>query len=115
MLWLEELREGSLKLCPLAFSPSSHPLRLHPHVLQKYLWDQSPPRSLPASDSATPQLQPARLLCPWDSPGKNTGVGCHFLLQGIFPASQPRNRTSSPAMAGTFFTTEPPGKPLPDH
>ena len=31
-------------------------------------------------------LQPqARLLCLWDSPGKNTGVGCHFLLQGIFP------------------------------
>ena len=30
-------------------------------------------------------LQPARLLCPWDSPGQNTGVGCHFLLQGIFP------------------------------
>ena len=29
-------------------------------------------------------LQPARLLCPWNSPGKNTGVGCHFLLQGIF-------------------------------
>ena len=26
-----------------------------------------------------------RLLCPWDSPGKNTGVCCHFLLQGIFP------------------------------
>ena len=30
-------------------------------------------------------LQPARFLCPWDSVGKNTGVGCHFLLQGIFP------------------------------
>ena len=29
-------------------------------------------------------LYPARLLCPWDSPGKNTGVGCHALLQGIF-------------------------------
>ena len=28
---------------------------------------------------------PARLLCPWDSPGKNTGVGCRDLLQGIFP------------------------------
>ena len=27
----------------------------------------------------------ARLLCPWDSPGKNTGGGCHLLLQGIFP------------------------------
>ena len=25
--------------------------------------------------------KPTRLLCPWDSPGKNTGVGCHFLLQ----------------------------------
>ena len=29
-------------------------------------------------------LQPTRLLCPWNSPGKNTGVGCYFLLQGIF-------------------------------
>ena len=27
---------------------------------------------------------PASLLCPWDFPGKNTRVGCHFLLQGIF-------------------------------
>ena len=30
-------------------------------------------------------LYPARLLCPWNLPGKNTGVGCHALLQGIFP------------------------------
>ena len=30
-------------------------------------------------------LSPTRLLCPWDSPGKNTAVGCHFLLQGIVP------------------------------
>ena len=29
-------------------------------------------------------LQPARLLCPWDSPCKNTRVVCHFLLLGIF-------------------------------
>ena len=29
-------------------------------------------------------LQPTTLLCPWDFPDKNTGVGCHFLLQGIF-------------------------------
>ena len=37
------------------------------------------------SDSLRPHgLYPTRLLCPWDSPGKNTGVGCHFLLQGIF-------------------------------
>ena len=38
------------------------------------------------SESVRPHgLWSARLLCPWDSPGKNTGVGCHFLLQGIFP------------------------------
>ena len=30
------------------------------------------------------RLWPARLLCPWDSPGKNTGAGCYCLLQGIF-------------------------------
>ena len=30
-------------------------------------------------------LQPTRLLCQWDFPDKNIGVGCHFLLQGIFP------------------------------
>ena len=32
-----------------------------------------------------PELQPTRLLCPWNSQGMNTGVGCHSLLQGIFP------------------------------
>ena len=39
------------------------------------------------SDSLLPYgLQPTRLLCPWNFPGKNTGVGCHFLPQGIFLA-----------------------------
>ena len=33
-------------------------------------------------------LLPARLLCPWDFPGKNTEVGYHFLLQGIFPTQR---------------------------
>ena len=38
------------------------------------------------SDSVWPyRVYPARFLCPWDYPGKNAGVGCHFLLQGIFP------------------------------
>ena len=37
------------------------------------------------SDSLPPHgRQPTRFLCPWDSPGKNTGAGCHFLLQRIF-------------------------------
>ena len=30
-------------------------------------------------------LYPTRIICPWTCPGKNTGVGCHTLLQGIFP------------------------------
>ena len=41
------------------------------------------------SDSVRPQgRQPTRLPRPWDSPGKNTGVGCHFLLQGIKAKSE---------------------------
>ena len=41
------------------------------------------------SDSVQPhRQQPTRLLCPWDSPGKNTGVGCHFLLQCMKVKSQ---------------------------
>ena len=32
--------------------------------------------------------KPTRLLCPWDFPSKNTGVGCHFLLQEIFPTQE---------------------------
>ena len=38
------------------------------------------------SNSLQPhRLQPTRLLCPWDSPGKNMGIGSHSLLCGIFP------------------------------
>ena len=38
------------------------------------------------SDSLQPhELWPTRLLQPSDFPGKNTGVSCHFLLQGVFP------------------------------
>ena len=33
-------------------------------------------------------LQPARLICPWVFPGKSTGVGCHFFLQGTFPTQE---------------------------
>ena len=43
-------------------------------------------KSVTLVDSLRPcGLSPTGLLCPWDSPGKSTGAGCHFLLQGIFP------------------------------
>ena len=46
-------------------------------------------------------LQPYGLLGPWDSPGKNTRVGCHFLLQQILP---PRDRTQVSHITGRLFT-----------
>ena len=49
------------------------------------------------------------LLCPWDFPGKNTGVECHFFSPGDLP--DPDLEPTAPALAGGFFTTEPPGKP----
>ena len=57
-------------------------------------------------------LQPLRLLCPWDSPGKNTGMGCHFLLQEIF-----LTRRSNPSLLWLLhwqvdsLPLEPYGKP----
>ena len=45
-----------------------------------------------------------RLLCSWDSPGKNTGVGCHALLQEIF-LTQGSNLRLPLTLAGGFFTT----------
>ena len=64
-------------------------------------------------DSLRPYgLQPARLLWQWDSLGKNTGVGCHFLLQGIFLM-----QGSSLCLLCLMYwqvdslPTEPPGKP----
>ena len=43
--------------------------------------------------------QPTRLSCPWDSPGKNTGVGCHFLLQCMKVKSQSEVAQSCPTVS----------------
>ena len=61
----------------------------------------------------TPWMQPARLLCPWDSPGKNAGVGYHALLQGIFPTQglNPRLLCLLHWQVDTVPTV-PPGKPF---
>ena len=48
-------------------------LKLSPTLCDPVDWGS------PVASRVTP-----RLLCPWDSPGKNTGLGCHALLQGIF-------------------------------
>ena len=74
-------------------SQGSNPGLLHcRRILYQLSYKGSPLNGIPVlshsvvSNSLRPHgLQPARLLCPWDFPGKKTGVGCHFLLQGIFP------------------------------
>ena len=53
-------QEHSVYVCVLSGSVVSHSLQPH-------------------------ELWPTRFLYPWDFPGKNTGAGCYFLLQGIFP------------------------------
>ena len=51
------------------------------------------------SDSVQPhRRQPTRLPCPWDSPGKNTGVGCHFLLQCMKVKSEREIAQSRPTL-----------------
>ena len=65
----------------LGFSRQEHwsglPFPSPVHESEKWKWSRSV-----VSDSQRPHgLQPSRLLCPWDFPGKSTGVGCHCLLQ----------------------------------
>ena len=47
----------------------------------------------------THRRQPTRLPCPWDSPGKNTGVGCHFLLQCMKVKSESEVAQSCPTLS----------------
>ena len=86
------------------------------------------PRSVPqpVCSSVTRGLRPVGFPCPQTSPGKNTQVGCQFLLQGNFPAqgSNPhllhrqadslptRDQTWAPDWECRVFAREPPGKSL---
>ena len=55
-------------------------LNVHTHILA-----YEPSAAAKSLQSCLTLCDPTRLPYPWDSPGKTTGVGCHFLLQGIFP------------------------------
>ena len=56
------------------------------------------------SDSVRPQRQPTRLPHPWDSPGKNTGVGCHFLPQCMLLAANNQKMKFSNTVNNSFKT-----------
>ena len=61
------------------------------------------------SDSLRPHvLESARFLCPWNSPGKNTRVGCHSFFQGNLP--NPGIKLGSPVFQEDSLLSEPPGK-----
>ena len=55
--------------------------------------------------------QPTRLPCPWDSPGKNTGVGCHFLLQYMKVKSESEVTQSFPTLRDPMDCS-PPGSSI---
>ena len=83
------LTESSyLPLCPWLYLNITYRKHIHiPHVVKEHFWVHVLLLLLLLSRFsrvwlfATHGLQPTRLPRPWDSPGKNTGVGCHFLLQ----------------------------------
>ena len=64
------------------------------------------------SDSVQPHgRQPTRLRRPWDSPGKNTGVGCHFLLQCMKVKSEREVAQSCPTLSNPMDCS-PPGSSI---
>ena len=76
LIWISS-NEVDVNLVP-CLTIVKHVLGLSQSVMSNSLWPY--------------ELQPTRLLCPWDSPGKNTGEGCHFLLQEIFPSQRSNPR-----------------------
>ena len=60
------------------------------------------------SDPVRPhRRQPTRLPCPWDSPGKNTGVGCHFLLQCMKVKGESEVAQSCPTLSDPMDCSAP--------
>ena len=101
---------------PLHLSPTPLPLGNHRSILgvcDSASVSESESFSV-VSDSLRPHgLWPMRFPHPWSFPGKNTGVGCHFLLQGIFPI-----QGSNPCLLcplhwqADSLSLAPPGKPF---
>ena len=95
--------DGSLPASPVpgilqARTRSGLPFPSPMHESEKRKWSR-----LVVSDSSQPhRLQPTRLLCPWDFPGKSTGVGCHCLLQNtllIYLESESEVAQSCPTLS----------------
>ena len=81
-------------------SPAERAYRLGKCQLLRHIWLFATPQTNPT--------QPSRLLNPWNSPGKNTGIGSHFFSRG---SSQPQGW--KPGLLNCMYSllSEPPGKP----
>ena len=99
MLGLDSLTPDSDGLLLMSFSPSALCCLL----------------AQPCPTLRDPMGCSPRLLWPWDSPGKNTGMGCHAFLQGNLPS--PGIELKSPTLKADSLPSESPGQPfcrLPD-
>ena len=90
---------STCKVCEEPGSGCKFPLCLQlPGVL--YFHAATAAKSLQSCPTVRPhRRQPNRLPCPWDSPGKNTGVGCHFLLQCMKVKSENEVAQSCPTLS----------------
>ena len=91
----------------LGFSRQEHwsglPFPFPTHESEKWKWSGSV-----VSDPQRPHgLQPCRLLCPWDSPGKSTGVGCRCLLQRMKVKSESEVAQSCPTLSDPMDCSPP--------
>ena len=73
-------------------------------------WNES--RSVLSYSLQPHEPQPARPLCPWNSPGKNTGVGCHFLLHEDLPNTGIESKSPALQAHSTIWATREERKPL---
>ena len=101
-----------LPLWPCAFASPFHESHMRPSCV----WGRMCVCTCAQSLHLCPTLRPhgqqrARLLCPWDSLS-NTGVGCHTFLRGSSQSKDQSHIFCVSHIAGGFFTTESPGKPL---
>ena len=83
-----------------------------PLLCTRHVVDFHAARSLQSCPTLRPhRRQPTRLPCPWDSPGKNTGVGCHFLLQRMKVKSESKVAQSCPTLSDPMDCSLP-GSPV---
>ena len=76
------LQLSNSRIFPYPTEETTHPLAASLNSSLPHSVSES--GSVLSNSSGPHGVQPARLLCPWDFPCKNTGMGCHVLLQGIF-------------------------------